>query len=281
MRIAIIGPGAIGSTFAWRLAQAGHDVTVVARGARLRQLEQDQGVVLNTGQRAEVTVRSALDEAVPWDLVLVTVLATQVAAVLPALRRCAAARVMFMFNTFEPLQPLRDAVGAARFSFGFPAGVFTLLVDGRIHPQVRTGTTASDASIAKVFSEAGIPTAVERDMESWLRSHAALVVPLMAIGTLVLPRGNGVSWGEASAHARAFDAGLAIVRAGGNALIPGYLALLAKLPRLAFAALLWMLSRTRMLRDLGRLGPTEARMLVDMMKAAQPGLAGPLLVIRP
>jgi 2-dehydropantoate 2-reductase len=103
----------------------------------------------------------------------------------------------------------------------------------------------------------------------------------MAIGTVVLPRGYGVSWGEASAHARAFDAGVAIVRAGGNALIPGYLALLGKLPRLAFAALLWVLSRTRMLRDLGRLGPTEARMLVDMMNAAQPGLAGPLLVIRP
>ncbi|WP_437548032.1 2-dehydropantoate 2-reductase N-terminal domain-containing protein [Sorangium sp. So ce367] len=35
MRIAIIGPGAIGSTFAHALARAGHDVTVIARGQRL------------------------------------------------------------------------------------------------------------------------------------------------------------------------------------------------------------------------------------------------------
>jgi len=31
MQIAIIGPGGIGSTFAFRLSRAGHDVTVIAR----------------------------------------------------------------------------------------------------------------------------------------------------------------------------------------------------------------------------------------------------------
>ena len=35
MKIAVLGPGGIGSTFAFKLAQAGHAVTVVARGKRL------------------------------------------------------------------------------------------------------------------------------------------------------------------------------------------------------------------------------------------------------
>jgi 2-dehydropantoate 2-reductase len=35
MQIAIVGPGSIGSTFAFWLSEAGHDVTVIARGTRL------------------------------------------------------------------------------------------------------------------------------------------------------------------------------------------------------------------------------------------------------
>src|SRR6478609_1911500 len=101
MQIAIVGTGAIGSTFAYQLARAGHAVTVIARGARLEQLERDGAVVLASGERAAVQVSCALDVRTAYDLVLVTVLAPQVAAVLPALRASAARTVMFMFNTFE------------------------------------------------------------------------------------------------------------------------------------------------------------------------------------
>lgn len=281
MKIAILGPGAIGSTFAWHLSRAGHDVTVVARGARLRWLEEERAIVRGDGERAGVTVASSLDAATPWDLVLVTVLSPQVAAVLPALRASAARRVMFMFNTFEPLEPLREAVGAERFRFGFPGGVFTLLIDGRIHPQVRAGTTVDDAEVAELFNAAGVPTVVERDMQSWLRSHAAMVAPLMSIGVLVHARGAGVTWEEAATHARAFAAGFEIVRAHGNAILPAVLGMSARLPRVVVTALLWMMSRTKMSSDLGRLGAAEPRMLIDMMNTAAPQLAAPLLAIRP
>lgn len=281
MQIAIVGPGAIGSTFAWHLARAGHDVSVVARGQRLQWLEQERAIVRADGERTAVTVAATLDTTVAWDLVIVTVLAPQVAVLLPALRECKARRVMFMFNTFESIAPLRDAVGAARFSFGFPAGVFTLLVDGRIHPQIRAGTTVDDPEFARLFADAGIPTVVETDMQSWLRSHAALAAPLMAIGVLAHARGAGVTWAEARRHAHAFAAGFEIVRSGGNAILPRFAAVLAALPRVVVGALLWALSRTKMLRDLGRLGTAEPRMLIDMMAAASPRLAAPLQAIRP
>lgn len=281
MQIAIVGTGAIGSTFAYQLATSGHAVTVIARGARLAQLQRDGAIVLASGERAPVQVAAALDASTPYDLVLVTVLAPQVGAVLPALRACAARTVMFMFNTFEPLDPLRDAVGAARFAFGFPGGVFTILRDGKIMKQIRAGTTADDAAWAKTFTEAGIPTVVERDMHGWLRSHAALVIPLMAIGTVVLPRGAGISWREAGAHAAAMEAAFRVVRQLGHAVTPSVVLVLSRLPRSVVTALLWAMSRTAMLRDLGELGPAEPRMLIDMMTAAAPGKTAALLAIRP
>jgi 2-dehydropantoate 2-reductase len=281
MQIAVLGAGAIGSTFAYHLALAGHAVTVIARGARLAQLERDRAIVLVTGERADVQVRAALDPDTPYDLVLVTVLATQVDAVLPALRASAARAVMFMFNTFEPLDRLRDAVGAERFVFGFPMGVFTLLVDGKIKKQVRRGTTVGDAAWAELFTAAGIHTVVERDMHSWLRSHAALVVPLMSIGTTVVGRGAGITWGEARRFATAMADGFSVVRALGHAILPASIAALGRLPARLVAAILWLLSRTTMLRDLGRLGPAEPRMLIDMMTAAAPGQTAALLAIRP
>lgn len=279
MRIAIVGPGAIGSTFAFQLASAGHDVTVVARGARLAQLERDQSISRTTGERAAVTIARALDPDVDWDLVLVTVLAPQVPAVMDALRSSRAHTIMFMFNTFETLAPLRDAVGAERFAFGFPGGVFTLLEEGRIRTTIRRGTTVSDPSWAELFAEAGIPTVVEDDMQSWLRSHAAMVAPLMAIGVIAVVR--PITWREASKHAEAFDAGIEIVRATGSNVRPSEVAFFARLPRALTALVLWVMSRTQMIRDLGKLGATEPRMLVDMMRAAAPELAAPLVAIRP
>lgn len=281
MKIAIVGPGAIGSTFAFQLSKAGHQVSVVARGARLAQISLDRAIVLDTGERATVAVATELDATIEYDLVLVTVLAPQVAAILPSLTRSRAHKVMFMFNTFEAIDPLREAVGAERFAFGFPAGVFTLIKAGRIAPQIRRGTTVGDVASATLFTAAGIPSILEDDMQSWLRTHAAMVLPLMSIGVRSFARGKGISWQEAGGHADAFEAGMRIVRVLGNDLRPASIAQLARLPHLVVTGLLWALSRTRTIRELGELGAAEPRMLADMMDAAAPELAGPIRAIRP
>jgi 2-dehydropantoate 2-reductase len=280
MNIAVLGAGAIGSTFAHQLARAGHAVTVIARGQRLAQLEQDRAIVLASGERTPVTVHGRLDVAIPYDLVLVTVLATQVGAVLDTLANSRASAVMFMFNTFEPLTPLESAVGAARFSCGFPGGVFTLLVQGRIDPQVRRGTTVGDARWAEVFTEAGVPSVVEPDMHGWLRSHAALVAPLMSMSTVAVVRG-GVTLEEARRYALATKEGFALVRRLGHRLLPSSVALVAAMPVALLAAVLWLASRTKMLHDLGRLGTAEPRMLIDMMSALAPEATIATRAIRP
>ncbi|HEY4222323.1 MAG TPA: 2-dehydropantoate 2-reductase N-terminal domain-containing protein [Myxococcota bacterium] len=284
MKVAVVGCGAVGSAFAFTLAKAGHDVTCVARpGARLQQLQAAHGVVAKSGTAA-TSVADALDVNIAYDLVIVTVLAPQVGAVLPALSASKAAGVLFMFNTFESLDPLRDAVGAARFAFGFPSilahlheGVldFNFLTSGQI-------TTVSDARWAKLFNDAGIGTVVHDDMHSWLRSHAAFAIPLMSIGCLLLARGGrALTMSEASAYARAWVDGFALVRKLGGRVTPSNVSMAASLPRPIVTTLLWAASRTQMVRDTGAHGPQEARMLIDQMTAAAPGQTANLLAIRP
>ncbi len=283
MQIAVVGTGAIGSTFAFHIAKAGHTVTVVARGVRFEQLQRDNAIVTVKGERAAVHVSPALDTTTPWDLVLVTVLAPQVETVLPALQVSAAKTVMFMFNKFEPLDHLRDAVGGSRFAFGFPA-ILAHLIDGKLKHEIFTRgqtTIVTDAAWAKVFTDAGILTIVHDDMHSWLRTHAAFVIPLMAIATLVHTRGAGISWREARAFALAMSSGFRVVRQLGNTITPSAMVTLSRLPAPLVAFLLWTLSRLKMMRELGKLGPGEARMLIDAMTAAAPGQTAALLAIRP
>lgn len=283
MKIAVVGTGGIGSTFAFQLAHAGHEVTVVARGKRLEQLQRDQAIVSAAGKRAAVRVSAALDATTAWDLVLVTVLASQVDAVLPALAASAAKTVMFMFNTFESLDRLRDAVGSARFAFGFPA-ILASLEDGTLTSEiVNRGmvTTVTDAAWAKVFTDAGIVAVAHPDIESWLRTHAAFVVPAMIASVMAHTRRAGVSWTEAMKLARAIEEGFRLVRRLGNTITPAPMVVVSRLPTPMLATLLWTLSRVPAMRKAGAAGPGEPRTLIDAMSAAAPGETPALLAIRP
>jgi 2-dehydropantoate 2-reductase len=284
MQIAIIGPGGIGSTFAFQLSTAGHDVTVVARGSRLEQLRRDEAIVTTDGERATVRVADELDATTAWDLVLVTVLVSQVGVLLPTLSRSSAKTVMFMFNTFGSLERLRDAVGPKRFAFGFPAAVASLS-EGRLSSSIlRRGmsTTVTDPVWAKVFNEAGIPATVHPDMESWLRTHAAVIVPLAIAGGIADRRGSGLSKGESVQLARAMDEGFRLVRHLGNSITPAPMAVVERMPVRALAALVWGLTRLGVFaRTLAVAPADEPRMLIDEMSAAAPGHTPALQAVRP
>jgi 2-dehydropantoate 2-reductase len=270
-KIAVLGPGAIGSTFAYQLARAGHDVTVIARGKRLAHLERDGAIVLASGARATVTVHAALDPTIAYDLVLVSVLAAQVGPVLPVLQNSLAKRVMYMFNTFARLDDLRDAVGAERFAFGFPAVLASIDADGRLTSDiVHHGllTTVTDVAWARAFGEAGITAVVEADIESWLRTHAAFIVPFMTVVLKSYERGAGVTWAEAARAAEAMDEGFALCRSLGNTIAPRSMVVVDKLPKAARTGLLWTASRVPSVRRTGAAGAAEPRVLIDAMVAA-------------
>lgn len=285
LRIAVVGPGGIGSTFAFQLARAGHDVTVVARGARLQDLRRDEAIVTATGERAAVHVAGELDTATPWDLVLVTVLVSQVDVLLPSLADCAAHTIMFMFNTFQSLDRLRDAVGVQRTVFGFPAIAAGVDDDGRLSSTIfRRGasTTVSDDRWATVFSDAGIPAVTHPDMQSWLRSHAAVAVPLMVAGHRMQQSGRGVRRHEAMELARAVREGLNLVRRLGSTPTPSPIAALDHLPLPVVASLLWTLTRLPVFRKTMAVAPKgESTVLIDEINSVAPQGTPALLAVRP
>jgi 2-dehydropantoate 2-reductase len=82
MRICIFGAGAVGSHFAARLAAAGHEVAVVARGAQLEAIRAHGVTLLSGEERVQARVLASEDPASlgPQDFVLVTLKATGLGA---------------------------------------------------------------------------------------------------------------------------------------------------------------------------------------------------------
>jgi 2-dehydropantoate 2-reductase len=88
MRICIFGAGAVGSHFAVRLAQAGHDVSCVMRGAHLAAVKE-RGLTLRVGSNqtnAKVTASDDPAALGPQDLVISTLKATSVASLATGLK---------------------------------------------------------------------------------------------------------------------------------------------------------------------------------------------------
>jgi 2-dehydropantoate 2-reductase len=83
MKICIYGAGSIGGWMGVRLAHAGHDVSVVARGATLAALEQNGLQLTEAGKTTAVTVAASEDSAAlgPQDVVIVAVKAPAMASV--------------------------------------------------------------------------------------------------------------------------------------------------------------------------------------------------------
>jgi 2-dehydropantoate 2-reductase len=282
MKIAVVGPGSIGSTFAFHLARAGNDVTVVARGVRLAQLTQEQAIVKTNGERAIISVSASLNSTTPWDLVLVTVLAPQVEALLPTLASSAAKTIMFMFNTFEPLKRLQETVGAERFAFGFPA-ILATLTDGKLSSEIFTVgqvTTVTEQRWADLFTASGIKAVVHPDIESWLRTHAAMIVPFMLAIGVSYQRQSGISFGEAYQYAKGLNEGFRLVRKLGNQITPIPMKLLAYVPSIIVAAVLWSVTRSKSLRRLGAAGNKEPIALIESMDASAPGEIPKLMSLR-
>ena len=89
MRILVFGAGVIGSVYAGKLLQAGHEVVMLARGRRLSDL-QAHGLVLEeaeSGNRTVLVVRSVGEPAPDdrYEVVLVPVRSEQLASTLPVL----------------------------------------------------------------------------------------------------------------------------------------------------------------------------------------------------
>ena len=194
MRFLIYGAGNIGSLYAGRLSEAGHDVTVIARGERLARI-QEHGIELEdtvSGTKTTTSVQATahLAPKAAYDLVLVVVPKQQVPAVLPSLADSEATpAVMFFGNNAAGPGSLIEALGAARVLLGFPgaAGVADnhviryLITSAREQPttigELDGRRSARVVRTASALEAAGFPTSICANMDAWLKTHVAKILP--------------------------------------------------------------------------------------------------------
>jgi 2-dehydropantoate 2-reductase len=198
-RVAILGPGGVGVLLAARLADSGHDVTMIARERTAAALLVD-GIQLRHGAegvRARPPARTSLVE--PVDLLVVTVKAT---GLLAALERCPPgtvgdARVVPFLNGVDHVPLLRSAYPAARV---VPAAIrvqVTLVapgnaVQGSPHDDIVLPAGPEADAVAEILAGAGFPIEREPDEARVLWSKLAVLAPMALLCTA-----EGVALGEA------------------------------------------------------------------------------------
>jgi 2-dehydropantoate 2-reductase len=271
-KIAIIGAGPVGCAFAVHLVKAGHDVTIVGRGQRLANIVENDGILSKKSEKATEITKTpvkavgSLDTAQPWDLVLLTITEHQFDEPLfDTLKACPkTTEILFMFNTFASLDKYFDVLGKERCIMGFPAIMASFFDKVLVHQFLSFGqiTIISSPEWRSIFSSAEITCVHEADMQSWLRTHASMVVGIMSSIAAAAKRKSGVTWAEAQLSAGAAREGLALVQKLGNTITPRiiyYLGFAA--PSFVLTGLIWVLTRLPGIRTNPQVPNWEREML--------------------
>lgn len=210
MELLVFGAGVLGTLYAARLAQAGEAVTILARGPRAEAI-RERGLVLAGEAPVRVPVVERPDPEAGYDAVLVLVRRDQVDAARPLLAEARGAKA-FVFMVNDAAGPARHAevLGRARICLGFAGAGGRRAEDGeveaRVLPRLVQPTTLGECEgpptarlrvLGRALRRAGFPVAYSPRMDTWLKTHAAVVVPA-AFGVY---RAGGSSRGLAASRA--------------------------------------------------------------------------------
>jgi 2-dehydropantoate 2-reductase len=263
-RILVIGAGVNGSVCAASLHNAGIDVTVLARGERYKQV-QDEGIVIedpfkNKRRATKVPAINRLDQNDLYDYVLVVVRKNQLGDLLPVLARNRSPNIVFMTNNLSGPAELTRILGKNRIMMGFvfgagkrDGGVIRAIggiggswisspfgeIDGRITPRL--------TRLIRIFSQAGLSAKTSTDISDYLATHAALVAP---VGALVIKHGcSTYALGRCAADLRllvdALRETLAVLRFSRFKIIPPSTKVVIIIPRFVLVTALRFLFSTK------------------------------------
>ena len=193
--ILVIGGGVIGSVYAAWLQQAGHQVTILARGQRLADLREHGLCIEDTGTGQVLTTPiETVDHLAPddaYDVLIVAVRLEQITAVLPLITaNSPTPTVLFLLNNAFGAEQFSAAVGHDRVVLGFP-GIggrcdgstikYYVLpqqpttlgeVSGQLTPRLRI--------LAKLIQATGHRVALTNHIGAWLKTHAVFVTCMAA-----------------------------------------------------------------------------------------------------
>jgi len=249
MRFLVYGAGNIGSLYAARLAQSSQEVAILARGTRFEQIRQ-QGIELEDGVSGQRTTTSLqvvdrLDSDDAYDVVLVILPRHRIAEVLPVLAASdRTPSVMFFGNNAAGPDAMIDAIGRDRVLLGFPGAAAVprsgairyVITSAREQPttigELDGSKSARIVAIASALRAAGFPVSVCTNMDAWLKTHVAKILPTVC----ALFRAGG----EPEQLARSDEAlrlmirsireGFQVLRANGVPITPGNHRVLEWLP---------------------------------------------------
>ncbi|MCR4763639.1 MAG: ketopantoate reductase family protein [Lachnospiraceae bacterium] len=188
MRVLIYGAGVIGSLYAALLSEAGVDITVYARGKRLRDL-QTKGLLYNRNGRiesAKITVISSLDDHDRYDCIFLTVREDQLMTALAELKDNISPTILTMVNSLDPYERWEEVCGSGRILPAFPGAGGSLeggVLDAELTPRIIQPTTIGrtdgrEKELAALFRRAHIPYQIVSDMHVWQICHLGMVVPI-------------------------------------------------------------------------------------------------------
>ncbi len=195
MKILILGAGVIGTTYAWQLSNAGHDVTLFVRKASLERIQKEGIRIRCKDERQknsapiEVTyhpnVIAELHKQNHYDLILVSVRAHQLDDILPILaEHSGKTDILFFSNNWFGEEKIRKFLPSEQYLFGFSrlvggwrtkdqvecilfnnSELATLLGerDGQITPRLK--------NLQNMFEQANLKPVISQDILGWLAIH--------------------------------------------------------------------------------------------------------------
>jgi 2-dehydropantoate 2-reductase len=259
MRVLFVGAGVIGSIYAAKMANAGHDITVLARGKRLENIRQ-QGIVLEndtSGQRMVMRVKTTetLGGDEGYDLIIVAVRNDQVGSILPLLAADKkSSAILFMVNNPLGYEKWIETVGRKRTLIGFPgaggeingAVVNYTIVPGWMQPttmgELDQMVSARLKRIADAFRRAGFPVSFCSNMDAWQKYHVAFITPCSFAIYHALNKGRKLSESKESVilMVKGIQEGFRVLRSLGVPVTPAKLKALELIPeRVLIKVILW------------------------------------------
>ncbi len=179
MRVLVMGAGAVGGYYGALLAQRGHAVTFVARGAHLAAMRRDGLTIVSEGRTTVLhpisAVASPTDAGADFDLVLFTVKCYDTDAAAVALRPAVGAKtaVLTLQNGVDSADRLAAVLGVEHILAGITTIEATIVAAGVVErtgltPRIVLGEAAGEPTprvetVAATLRDAGIDVAVSRD----------------------------------------------------------------------------------------------------------------------
>ena len=183
MKIAIYGAGGVGGYYGAVLARAGHEISLVARGAHLAAIQQHGLRVRSPGGDFEVRPSRATEDPAeigPVDAVIVAVKSLHLAAVRDGIAPLLGPETLVvpLLNGVDAHEALLPAVGRARMGKGLTRIISEISRPGEIRhvglePYVAMagwdgGTSTRVEALVAAMNEAGVQAEVPPDIDAAL-----------------------------------------------------------------------------------------------------------------